>query len=45
MSMGKIILEAWYKHTMEAHKQREYFEVGTFTNYQSDLYSSVTITY
>ncbi|CAG5125421.1 unnamed protein product, partial [Candidula unifasciata] len=24
--MGKVILEAWNKHTMEAHRQREYFE-------------------
>uniref|UniRef100_A0A0B6Z5N4 F-box domain-containing protein n=1 Tax=Arion vulgaris TaxID=1028688 RepID=A0A0B6Z5N4_9EUPU len=26
ISMGRVIFEAWYKHTMEARKQREYFE-------------------
>lgn len=26
VSVGRVIFEAWYKHTLEARKQREYFE-------------------
>ena len=27
VSVGRIMFEAWHKHTLEARKQREYFEV------------------
>jgi len=28
VAIGRIMFEAWHKHTLEARKQREYFEVN-----------------